>query len=113
MQSSQTVQSNAAQAARFHIRKVAVCGAGVMGAQIAAHCVNAGVPVVLFDLAAKEGDKSGIAKQAIAQLKKQKPAPLGTPELADLIVPANYDHDLRSEERRVGTECVSKCRSRW
>src|SRR3546814_17503094 len=103
MQSSQTVQSNAAQAARFHIRKVAVCGAGVMGAQIAAHCVNAGVPVVLFDLAAKEGDKSGIAKQAIAQLKKHKPAPLGTPELAD----------IRSEERRVGKECVSTCRSRW
>src|SRR3546814_16953492 len=65
-----------------------------MGAQIAAHCVNAGVPVVLFDLAAKEGDKSGIAKQAIAQLKKHKPAPLGTPELADLIVHANYDDDL-------------------
>jgi len=38
-----------------------------MGAQIAAHCVNAGVPVVLFDLAAKEGDKNAIAKRAIAQ----------------------------------------------
>ena len=82
------------QSVRFHIRKVAVCGAGVMGAQIAAHCVNAGVPVVLFDLPAKEGDKNGIAKKAIAQLRKLKPAPLGTPELADLITPANYDDDL-------------------
>ncbi len=39
----------------FVVRKVAVLGAGVMGAQIAAHCVNARVPVVLFDLAAKQG----------------------------------------------------------
>lgn len=75
----------------LRIRKVAVCGAGVMGAQIAAHCVNAGVPVVLFDLAAKEGDRNGIALKAIANLKKLKPAPLGAPELADLITPANYD----------------------
>lgn len=82
------------QSVRFHVRKVAVCGAGVMGAQIAAHCVNAGVPVVLFDLPAKEGDKNGIAKKAIAQLRKFKPAPLGAPELADLITPANYDDDL-------------------
>lgn len=94
MQSSESVQPQTSQGKRFHIRKVAVCGAGVMGAQIAAHCVNAGVPVVLFDLAAKEGDKSGIAKRAIAGLKKLNPAPLGTPELADLIVPANYDDDV-------------------
>jgi 3-hydroxyacyl-CoA dehydrogenase len=37
----------------FIVRKVAVLGAGVMGAQIAAHCVNAKVPVVLFDLPGK------------------------------------------------------------
>lgn len=94
MQSSSAVEAKTMQGTRFHVRKVAVCGAGVMGAQIAAHCVNAGVPVVLFDLAAKEGDSSGIAKRAIAQLKKLNPAPLGTPELADLIQPANYDDDL-------------------
>src|SRR5690606_2689379 len=93
MQSGQSGQQ-AADAARFHIRTVAVCGAGVMGAQIAAHCVNAGVPVVLFDLPAKEGDKNGIAKRAIAQLAKINPAPLGIPELAALITPANYDDDL-------------------
>ena len=39
---------------RFPVRKVAVLGAGVMGAQIAAHLVNCKVPVVLFDLPAKE-----------------------------------------------------------
>jgi 3-hydroxyacyl-CoA dehydrogenase len=37
---------------RFQVRKVAVLGAGVMGAQIAAHLVNVRVPVVLFDLPA-------------------------------------------------------------
>ena len=42
---------------RFNVRKVAVLGAGVMGAQIAAHLVNVKVPVVLFDLPAKEGPK--------------------------------------------------------
>ena len=50
---------------RFQVRKVAVLGAGVMGAQIAAHLVNCRVPVVLFDLAAKEGPKSSIAMNAI------------------------------------------------
>ena len=69
----------------FIVRKVAVLGAGVMGAQIAAHLVNAGVPAVLFDLPAKEGPKSGIAQKAIEQLKKQNPAPLGHPDLARLV----------------------------
>ncbi|NLD55140.1 MAG: 3-hydroxyacyl-CoA dehydrogenase/enoyl-CoA hydratase family protein [Burkholderiaceae bacterium] len=78
----------------FIVRKVAVLGAGVMGAQIAAHLVNAGVPAVLFDLPAKEGPKSGIAQKAIEQLKKQNPAPLGHPDLAARIVPANYDEHL-------------------
>ena len=78
----------------FIIRKVAVLGAGVMGAQIAAHLVNAGVEVVLFDLAAKEGPKNGIAEKAIAALPKLNPAPLGRPELAAFIKPANYDEHL-------------------
>lgn len=84
----------ATQSIPLTIRKVAVCGAGVMGAQIAAHCVNAGVPVVLYDLAAKEGGKNAITQRAIAQLKKLNPAPLGVNALAELIVPANYDEDL-------------------
>ena len=79
---------------RFQVRKVAVLGAGVMGAQIAAHLVNCRVPVVLFDLAAKEGPKSGIAQRAIENLKKLKPAPLGLAEDAALIQPANYDEHL-------------------
>ena len=79
---------------RFQVRKVAVLGAGVMGAQIAAHLVNVKVPVVLFDLAAKEGPKSGIALKAIDNLKKLKPAPLGVPEDAARIQPANYEEHL-------------------
>jgi 3-hydroxyacyl-CoA dehydrogenase len=77
-----------------HIRKVAVLGAGVMGAQIAAHLVNARVPAILFDLPAKEGPKNGIVLRAIEALKKQNPAPLGVTALADAIAPANYDDDL-------------------
>jgi 3-hydroxyacyl-CoA dehydrogenase len=79
---------------RFPVRKVAVLGAGVMGAQIAAHLVNLKVPVVLFDLPAKEGPKNGIVTKAIEGLKKLKPAPLGVPEDAVLIQAANYEEHL-------------------
>jgi len=79
---------------RFPVRKVAVLGAGVMGAQIAAHLVNRKVPVVLFDLPAKEGPKNGIVSKAVEGLKKLKPSPLGVPEDAALIQQANYEEHL-------------------
>ena len=79
---------------RFQVRKVAVLGAGVMGAQIAAHLVNVKVPVVLFDLPAKEGPKNGIVTKAVEGLKKLKPAPLGVAENAALIQQANYEEHL-------------------
>jgi len=79
---------------RFPVRKVAVLGAGVMGAQIAAHLVNCKVPVILFDLPAKEGPKNGIVTKAIEGLKKLKPAPLGIVEDAALIEQANYEDHL-------------------
>jgi 3-hydroxyacyl-CoA dehydrogenase len=78
----------------LRIRKAAVLGAGVMGAQIAAHLVNAGVDTVLFDLAAKDGDPNGIAIKAIENLKKLSPAPLADKSRAGAIVPANYDQHL-------------------
>src|SRR3712207_6590990 len=78
----------------FIVKKVAVLGAGVMGAQIAAHCVNARVPVVLFDLPAKEGPKNGIVLRAIENLKKLSPAPLGDKDQAALIEAANYEDNL-------------------
>jgi 3-hydroxyacyl-CoA dehydrogenase len=80
--------------ATLRIRKAAVLGAGVMGAQIAAHLTNAGVETVLFDLPAKEGPKSAIALKAIENLKKLSPAPLADKNLAAAIIPANYDEDL-------------------
>ncbi len=79
---------------RFQVKKVAVLGAGVMGAQIAAHLVNVKVPVVLFDLPAKEGPKSGIALRAIDNLRKLKPSPLGVADDAALIEPANYEEHM-------------------
>ena len=79
----------------FVVRKVAVLGAGVMGAQIAAHCVNAKVPVVLFDLPDAKGlNKNGIVLRAIENLKKLNPAPLGNKDDAIYIQPANYEENL-------------------
>ncbi|MDP3844478.1 MAG: 3-hydroxyacyl-CoA dehydrogenase NAD-binding domain-containing protein [Oxalobacteraceae bacterium] len=78
----------------FIVKKVAVLGAGVMGAQIAAHCINAKVPVVLFDLPAKEGPKNGIVLRAIENLKKLSPAPFGDKEDAAYLEVANYEDDL-------------------
>src|SRR5690606_29775580 len=79
---------------RFNVRKVAVLGAGVMGAQIAAHLVNCKVPVVLFDLPAKEGPKNGTVTKAVEGLKKLKPSPLGVTDDAVLIQQANYEEHL-------------------
>src|SRR5262245_7161934 len=79
---------------RFLGRKVAVLGAGVMGAQIAAHLSNAKVSTILFDLPAKEGDKNGIVKNALNQLQKLKPNPLGVSSNVETIESANYEQDL-------------------
>lgn len=80
----------------FTIKKIAVLGAGVMGAQIAAHCVNAGFETLLFDLTSKEGEPNAIVHKAIANLNKLKPTPLATPEAATLLKACNYDNDLPS-----------------
>ncbi len=79
---------------RFQVRKVAVLGAGVMGAQIAAHLVNVKVPVMLFDLPAKEGPKNGIVLKALDGLKRLKPSPIGVSDDIALIQPANYDEHI-------------------
>ena len=76
------------------VRRAAVLGAGVMGAQIAAHLANAGVDVLLFDLPAKQGDPNGVVLKAIANLAKLAPAPLAAKDRAAAIVPANYDQHL-------------------
>ena len=77
------------------VRRAAVLGAGVMGAQIAAHLTNAGVDTVLFDLPASEGDPNGVVNRAIANLGKLSPAPLASRSLAAAITPANYELGLK------------------
>ena len=78
----------------FIVRKVAVLGAGVMGAQIAAHLANADVPVMLFDLPVKEGDPNGIVNKALAGLRKLEPSPIATTDRVDYIDVANYEQHL-------------------
>ncbi|MFZ5522887.1 MAG: 3-hydroxyacyl-CoA dehydrogenase/enoyl-CoA hydratase family protein [Pseudomonadota bacterium] len=78
----------------FFIRKVAVLGAGVMGAQIAAHLVNANVETLLFELPAKEGDPNGNVNKALDGLKKLDPAPAASPARISFIQPANYEQHL-------------------
>lgn len=76
------------------IHRIAVLGAGVMGAQIAAHCVNAGFVTLLFDVPAVEGEPNGVVLKALATLKKLKPAPQGLAANIDYIIPANYAQHL-------------------
>ena len=75
------------------MKKVAVLGAGVMGAQIAAHLVNANVPTLLFELA-QDGDPNGNVNKALDGLRKLEPAPLASLARLGCIEPANYDQDL-------------------
>src|ERR1700682_4730278 len=78
----------------FLVRKVAVLGAGVMGAQIAAHLANAGGPVVLFDLSATAGASNVIVRNAMDNLKSLGPPPLATKDRWPYIDAANYDQNL-------------------
>jgi len=107
----------------FQIRKVAVLGAGVMGAQIAAHLVNANVETLLFDLPSPEGggalspaslpepspqsspasgrggererqSSNGIVNKALDNLKKLDPSPLASPARLHFIAAANYGQHL-------------------
>jgi 3-hydroxyacyl-CoA dehydrogenase len=71
-----------------NIEKVAVLGAGVMGAQIAGHLANAGIPSYLFDI----NDK--FAKKGIDALTSLKPAPLYKPKNSELVKPCTYENDI-------------------
>jgi 3-hydroxyacyl-CoA dehydrogenase len=77
------------------IKKVAVIGAGVMGAAIAAHVTNAGLPVVLLDIVGKDpNDRSAIARGAVEKMLKTDPAPFMSPRNAKLITAGNLEDDL-------------------
>ena len=71
-----------------NIEKVAVLGAGVMGAQIAGHLANAGIPSYLFDI------NGELASQGKETLSKLKPAPLYKPKNAELVTPCTYENDI-------------------
>ena len=71
------------------INKVAVLGAGVMGAQIAGHFANAGIPGLLYDI------NQELAQKGVDGLTKMKPAPLYKPKNADLVEACNYDEHLK------------------
>jgi 3-hydroxyacyl-CoA dehydrogenase len=92
MQTQQDLKENRLK--KLIVRKAAVLGAGVMGAQIAAHLANANVPVVLFDLPAREGDKNGVVKKALDGLRKLAPGPLASKGRLQYIDAANYDDNL-------------------
>jgi 3-hydroxyacyl-CoA dehydrogenase len=71
------------------IRSVAVLGAGTMGAQIAAHVANAGVPVVLLDVTREA------ARDGLARARKLSPDPFFTPDAATLVRTGGFDEDLK------------------
>ncbi len=89
---AQRPSESAAQ--RILIRKAAVLGAGVMGAQIAAHLANANVKPILFELAAEGKDKNANVTKALDGLTKLNPSPLATASAVKQITPANYDENL-------------------
>jgi 3-hydroxyacyl-CoA dehydrogenase len=80
------------------IHKVAVLGAGTMGARIAAHFANAGVPSYLFDIvpAGAEGRaRNSIAAAGLEGARKAKPAAFFDASLASLVTIGNFEDDLK------------------
>jgi len=80
------------------IHKVAVLGAGTMGARIAAHFANAGVPSYLLDIVPPDADaatRNKIAEAGLEAAKKSKPAAFMDASLARLITIGNFDDDLK------------------
>jgi 3-hydroxyacyl-CoA dehydrogenase len=70
------------------INSVAVLGAGTMGAQIALHCANAGVPALLLDMTAD------LARQGLEKARKLKPDPQFTPDAYKLVATGGFDTDF-------------------
>jgi 3-hydroxyacyl-CoA dehydrogenase len=80
------------------IHKVAVLGAGTMGARIAAHFANAGVPSLLLDIVPPDADapmRNKIAAAGLDGARKSKPAAFFQPSLAHLVTVGNFEDDLK------------------
>src|SRR3977135_3505498 len=104
-------------AAMIRVNKAAVLGAGTMGAQIAAHLANAGIPTLLLDIVPREEaqappaetgavarpsgraqgtgdqatDRNRIARAGLEAAKKARPAAFFTSDLAALVTVGNFD----------------------
>src|ERR671921_633496 len=93
----------------LRIEKAAVLGAGTMGAQIAAHLANAGIPTLLLDVVPKEPTaeehargltlesrevRDRVARAGLEAAKRAKPAAFFTAAAAALVTPGNFDDDL-------------------
>jgi 3-hydroxyacyl-CoA dehydrogenase len=80
------------------INKVAILGAGTMGARIAAHFANAGVPSYLFDIVPPDADgpaRNKIAAAGLDAARKSKPAAFMEPSLARLVTVGNFEDDIK------------------
>ena len=78
----------------MRIRRLGIVGAGTMGAGIAALAASAGVPVVLLDIPAKEGDPNTPARKGLERQLKARPAAFMDPDRASLIRTGNTRDDL-------------------
>ena len=83
------------------IQKAVVLGAGTMGARIAAHFANAGLPCILLDIVASDlkadappADRNKIVRAGLESAKKSRPAAFFTPALAEKISIGNFEDDL-------------------
>ncbi len=77
------------------IRRAAVIGSGTMGAAIAAHIANAGIPVLMLDIPAKEGtDRNAIGKAGLDRATKAKPASFMSKDRVRLITVGNTEDDI-------------------
>ena len=79
---------------KYQIHKAVVIGAGTMGAAIAAHLANSGVPVTLLDIASKDGDKNKIVNDGWDRCLKAKPANLMSAELKTFVKLGNLEDDF-------------------
>ncbi len=79
------------------IQKAVVLGAGTMGARIAAHFANAGLPCLLLDIVSKDAapaDRNKLVLTGIDAARKSKPAAFFSPDLASKISVGNLEDDL-------------------
>jgi 3-hydroxyacyl-CoA dehydrogenase len=79
----------------YRIRRVAVLGAGTMGAAIAAHCANSGLEVDLLDIAPEgDDDNDAVVKAGFDRMRKARPPALMADEVANRIRIGNFEDDF-------------------